>query len=115
MELILKMDRIHVLLRITTPITINLILLFDSGDPGKNGQVTSNNIKIVNNMVIKPRKKAATGGILIKIGSGHLVQGNTIEEGGLLLTGGISINSNLEFNKNKFIDNTFCWKKQLIN
>ncbi|MFC5650444.1 right-handed parallel beta-helix repeat-containing protein [Paenibacillus solisilvae] len=80
------------------------------GDPGRNGQLTSNNIRIINNTVIKPRNQAGTGGILIKIGSGHLVQGNTIEEGGLLMTGGVSIKSNLEFNNNKFIDNLFVKK-----
>lgn len=54
------------------------------GDGGKNLMTPSHNISILNNLAISPRENSERG-IYINVGSGHIVQGNTIEENNLIL------------------------------
>ncbi|ANU13908.1 hypothetical protein B481_1094 [Planococcus halocryophilus Or1] len=54
------------------------------GDGGKNLMTPSHNISILNNLAISPRENSERG-IYINIGTGHIVQGNTIEKNNLIL------------------------------
>ncbi|MBW7452525.1 right-handed parallel beta-helix repeat-containing protein [Paenibacillus sepulcri] len=83
-----------------------------AGDPGSNGRAISNNIKIIKNMAVNSRKGANTAGIYIMVGSGHQIQENTVDEGTLIIAGGLQLKNNLEFNKNKYVDNIFVKKSK---
>lgn len=55
------------------------------GDGGGNLMTPSNNIQIINNLVLDPRE-GSSNGIYIGIGEGHIVTGNTLYEEHLTIT-----------------------------
>lgn len=55
------------------------------GDGGKNLQLPSYDTQILNNMVIDPRDKSSYG-IYVGAGEGHVVIGNTLNNGNLILS-----------------------------
>ncbi|MFC0332909.1 right-handed parallel beta-helix repeat-containing protein [Paenibacillus sepulcri] len=77
------------------------------GDDGNNLQATSNNITISKNDVTSPRRLGPSAGILVKVGSGHVISENIINKNMLILIGGVRINNNLSLNQIKIINNRF--------
>lgn len=71
------------------------------GDGGVNLLTPSSDIQIINNMVANP-KGDSTYGIYVGTGTGHLVRGNTLEEGHLVIS---DESLKMEFmNENNFLE-----------
>lgn len=54
------------------------------GDGGNNLMTPSHNIRIANNLALHPREGSERG-IYVNIGTGHEIQGNTVEENNLII------------------------------
>lgn len=54
------------------------------GDGGENLMTPSHNIRILNNLAANPREGSERG-IYVNVGTGHVIQGNTVEENHLIL------------------------------
>lgn len=54
------------------------------GDGGDNLMTPSHNIRILNNLAANPREGSERG-IYVNVGTGHVIQGNTVEENHLIL------------------------------